>query len=113
MVVSHLTEGIQKMKKILLTAATIAGACLMVAGCAVRQEDLASWQGVPVSALDVHTEFLTMHLARSEAADGTEVRNYVNGPCNNIFYIRDGRVVKYNPVGNCYTDESLQPQPRF
>ena len=33
--------------------------------------------------------------------------------CNNIFYIRDSRIMKYTPVGTgglrCYTDESLQP----
>lgn len=36
--------------------------------------------------------------------------------CNNIFYIRDGKVTQYTPVGTggmrCYTDESLQPNFR-
>jgi hypothetical protein len=36
--------------------------------------------------------------------------------CNNIFYIRDGRVLRYTPVGTggmrCYTTEQLQPQFR-
>jgi hypothetical protein len=30
--------------------------------------------------------------------------------CDNIFYIRDGIVIQYKPVGQCYTDESLQPE---
>lgn len=34
--------------------------------------------------------------------------------CNNIFYIRDGKVLRYTPVGTggmrCYTTEQLQPQ---
>lgn len=33
--------------------------------------------------------------------------------CNNIFYIRNGKVMKYTPIGtggaNCYTNEKLQP----
>jgi hypothetical protein len=33
--------------------------------------------------------------------------------CNNIFYIKDGRVIRYTPVGTggmrCYTDERLRP----
>jgi len=36
--------------------------------------------------------------------------------CNNIFYIRDGKVKRYTPVGTggvrCYTTEQLQPQFR-
>lgn len=33
--------------------------------------------------------------------------------CNNIFYIKEGRVVDYAPTGNCYTDETVQPQARY
>lgn len=33
--------------------------------------------------------------------------------CNNIFYIRDGIVLEYKPTGSCYTDESVQPEPRY
>lgn len=33
--------------------------------------------------------------------------------CNNIFYIKDGKVVEYAPTGNCYTDETVQPQARY
>lgn len=36
--------------------------------------------------------------------------------CNNIFYIRDGKILRYTPVGTggarCYTTEQLQPQFR-
>jgi hypothetical protein len=36
--------------------------------------------------------------------------------CNNIFYIRDGKVTKYSPIGtggaSCYTTEQLQPSFR-
>lgn len=32
--------------------------------------------------------------------------------CNNIFYIRDGRVLEYAPTGNCYTDDRVRPQRR-
>jgi len=33
--------------------------------------------------------------------------------CNNIFYIKDGKVLEYAPTGRCYTDESAQPQARY
>lgn len=33
--------------------------------------------------------------------------------CNNIFYIKDAKVIEYAPTGQCYTDESLQPQARY
>jgi hypothetical protein len=114
----------------------------LFAGCqTVRQEDLVAWEGAPVSALDSHPVFLTMPMTRTVTADGTEIRNYVNGSsvghcggggsvnystyqqysncvsrfaaCNNIFYIKDGRVTRYTPVGSggarCRTDETLQP----
>ncbi|HEV2173473.1 MAG TPA: hypothetical protein VGR71_07895 [Nitrospira sp.] len=33
--------------------------------------------------------------------------------CNNIFYIKDGKVIEYAPTGRCYTDSTLQPQARY
>ncbi len=33
--------------------------------------------------------------------------------CNNIFYIKDGKVLEYAPTGRCYTNSSLQPQSRY
>jgi len=30
--------------------------------------------------------------------------------CNNIFYVQDGKVVRYAPTGSCYTDDSVRPQ---
>lgn len=33
--------------------------------------------------------------------------------CNNIFYIRDGKVIEYAPTGRCYTDETVQPEARY
>lgn len=32
--------------------------------------------------------------------------------CNNIFYIRDGKVLEYAPTGRCYTDATVRPQVR-
>lgn len=31
--------------------------------------------------------------------------------CDNIFYIRDGKVLEYKPVGRCYTDDTVRPEP--
>lgn len=33
--------------------------------------------------------------------------------CNNIFYIKDGKVLEYAPTGRCYTDETVRPQRRY
>ena len=33
--------------------------------------------------------------------------------CNNIFYIKEGKVLEYAPTGRCYTNSSVQPQPRY
>jgi len=33
--------------------------------------------------------------------------------CNNIFYIKDGKVIEYVPTGRCYTDERAQPEARY
>lgn len=33
--------------------------------------------------------------------------------CDNIFYIKNGRVVEYAPTGRCKTDETVQPQRRY
>ncbi len=53
---------------------------IVCSGCqSVRQEDLSSWEGVPVAALDTHPVFLTTQVVRSVTPDGTEIRNYVNG----------------------------------
>ena len=31
--------------------------------------------------------------------------------CDNIFYIRDAKVLQYKPVGTCFTNQTLQPEP--
>lgn len=127
--------------------AVVLAVALMLASCAsVRQEDLQSWVGHPVDELDKHPVFLTMQTVRTRTADGTEIRNYINGQnvascsgggtvfaanvdmatysrfsscmqafaaCNNIFYIKDGSVTQYTPIGTggarCYTDERTRP----
>lgn len=119
---------------------------LTLTACAtVRKQDLDSWVGVPVEALDTHSFFITVPMYRSITSSGIEIRNYANGAdvarcfssaggsnsgkyvnanafttcssgrvvCNNIFYIKDGVVIEYAPTGSCYTDETVQPQPRY
>jgi hypothetical protein len=120
---------------------------LMLVSCAaVHQEDLQAWVGQPVDKLDKHPVFLTMQVVRTHAADGTEIRNYINGhniascsgggtvfagyvnmatyshfsncmqsfaACNNNFYIKNGVVTQYSPIGTggarCYTNEQTRP----
>lgn len=33
--------------------------------------------------------------------------------CNNLFYIKDGKILEYAPTGRCYTDDSVRPQQRY
>lgn len=33
--------------------------------------------------------------------------------CNNLFYIKNGVVLEYAPTGRCYTDKTVQPEPRY
>jgi hypothetical protein len=33
--------------------------------------------------------------------------------CNNLFYIRDGKVLEYVPRGQCRTSEMVQPEARY
>lgn len=33
--------------------------------------------------------------------------------CNNIFYIKDGKVLEYAPTGQCMTDDTVRPQKRY
>lgn len=33
--------------------------------------------------------------------------------CDNIFYIKDGKVLEYTPTGRCYTNESVRPQAGY
>ena len=99
----------------------------------VRQQDLDSWVGQPVSALETHPFFLTVPVIKTIASDGTEIWNYKNSvgliqgssslitvkkdaACNNIFYIKDGVVLRYIAQGTggvrCMTNAALQPQFR-
>lgn len=104
---------------------------LILSACAgVRKEDVESWNGQPVTKLDTHWLFLTMEMDKRISSDGTETRNYKNkgnvetrwlcpfgnckavtsqDECNNLFYIKDGVVIEYKPVGKCVTDETVRP----
>lgn len=125
------------MKKLLLIALALLSGC--AAPLSVRQPDLDAWVGMPVEALDTHSFFLTMQLVKTMTSSGVEVRNYVNNgaeiascgsygfssasattncissrvTCNNIFYVRDGKVLEYAPTGQCFTDASVLPQQRY
>ena len=104
----------------------LAALCISLLGCAgVREEDTRAWENASVEALDLHPLFLTMQMRRTFSEGGVEIRVYSNKVnmmdcdfglcvsknvgCDNIFYIKDGRVLRYLPVGRCYTNPSLQP----
>ena len=53
---------------------------VFLCGCTTTaNEDLNAWIGQPVSELDKHPVFLIFPVLRTTAADGTEIRDYVNG----------------------------------
>lgn len=117
-----------------LAALTLAGCAT------VRQSDLDAWVGVPVVYLESHSLFSTLPVKVTPAPGGGEIRNYMNGAdvqdcsstvsaqknmrfataqescvttrvgCNNRFLVRDGKVVEYRPVGQCFTDARLRPE---
>ena len=117
----------------------VLGILIALTGCLlVREEDLQSWQNQPVVLLDTHPFFITVPMIKTIAADGTEIRNYRNGRsvqncsansysnssayvncyqndvvCNNIFYIKNDKVIRYAPTGRCYTAAFLQPQKMY
>lgn len=33
--------------------------------------------------------------------------------CNNIFYIKEGKVLEYAPTGRCYTEAKVQPEAPY
>ncbi len=33
--------------------------------------------------------------------------------CDNIFYILDGKIIEYKPVGRCYTNEAVRPEKEY
>lgn len=33
--------------------------------------------------------------------------------CANMFYLQGDRVTRYAPMGDCYTDDSVRPQPGY
>jgi len=133
------------MKKAVAVGGSGIIAVVLVACATVRQQDLDTWVGMPVEALDTHSLFLTVPMVRTKTESGIEIRNYANGRnfgscsgfgsanaagswvnanafstcssgwvgCNNIFYIKDGKVIEYAPTGRCFTDERVQPQARY
>lgn len=76
-VVPTVAAGIGGSQMTIRFAVLTAAACLLSA--CVHKADLDLWQGVPVAELDKHPFFLTVPAVRTRAADGTEIRNYVNG----------------------------------
>ncbi len=145
-----------------VTLISIIGVSLIMSGCVanktVRPQDVESWKGVPVIALDTHSIFSTMPMVRTKVSSGIEMRNYVNSKqysqcshsgygstygdinaysggyaslssnsyynaftnctkgtstCNNIFYIKKGKVLEYAPTAQCYTDERAKPEARY
>ena len=103
-------------------------------GCATSRQTISeSWNGVPVEALDTHSYWVTIPMKKVFKADGTEMRFYIDSgnftycsggrhsysclsekvTCNNIFYIKNGIVQKYEPAGRCYRKEVQLPEGEY
>ncbi|MBU3607538.1 hypothetical protein [Polynucleobacter nymphae] len=115
---------------------------LFLVGCgSVRQQDLDAWVGVPVEALDTQSFFLTLPMIKTVTDSGVEIRVYPNKRaiggcgsfgtvsysafqsfqtcssqlvgCDNIFYIKNKKIIEYKPVGKCMTDERVRPESNY
>jgi hypothetical protein len=108
---------------------------ILFLGCSTtsKQTISESWKGLPTVALDTHSYWVTIPMKRVFTADGTEMRFYIDSgnftycsggrrsysclselvTCNNIFYIKNGFVQKYEPAGSCYTKEVQLPEGNF
>ncbi len=109
------------------------------AGKSVRQEDVESWKGVQFSELESHPVYSTMELKKTELSTGETLYDYVNSnthqtqkscftnaygytscsgggmqtvKCNHQFFVKNNVIVKYRPLGVCYTDCSRRPESR-
>lgn len=99
-------------------------AALMASGC-VFKSDLVAWQGAPVRDLQIHPFFSTLPKQVEVLGGGEELWTYSNCAttcaggggvatcrdvcCSNQFFVRDGMVEQYRPVGRCRTDCSVRP----
>jgi len=83
--------------KTLLVPLVISSFLATLQGCTgVRQQGLDSWINQPIAALEAHPFFRTAPIFKTIAADDTEIWIYKNDDgCNNIFYIKDGKVLRY------------------
>ena len=64
---------INKKQFFIVAVATALAAC-----ATVRQQDLDSWVGMPVEALDMHSFFITLPMVKTVTKSGIEIRNYPN-----------------------------------
>src|SRR5436190_21308435 len=91
--------------KILLVTMFVVG---LVSCATVRQQDLDAWVGMPVEALDTHSFFITLPMARTVTASGIEIRNYPNkrniGQCFGSGGVNANRYLNsatYNSFATC------------
>jgi len=76
----------------------------------IDEDVVASWKNVPAEELDTHSFFITIPMIKTISDGGVEIRNYRNGACNNLFYIKDSLIKEYRLTGSCRTVESLRPE---
>jgi len=101
--------------KIFLTLSLVSCSAIMI-----DQKVLDAWIGAPVEFLDSHSFFASLPVSKTYTENGVEIRNYknrkwINGTsvtCNNMFYIKDKKVLEYVLVGRCKTMPSLVPEKR-
>lgn len=59
------------------------------------------------------TAYATPVKGGSVTAYGTTTCTSSKVGCNNIFYIKNGKVLEYAPTGQCMTNETVRPQKRY
>jgi hypothetical protein len=114
------------------------GALAVCLGGCVQQADLAAWPGVSIRELQTHAFFSSLPKRVEVLGDGEELWTYSNcaattepvtcNPvgssmvctggdtdrvcCHNQFFVKNGAVESYRPVGRCRTDCSVRPGGR-
>ena len=82
---------------------------------------------VTASGIEIRTYSNKRNIGQCFGSGGVNANAYLNSAmynsfstcvgglvgCDSIFYIKNGVVVELVPIGHCYTDETVQPQPRY
>ncbi len=125
-----------KINKIIITLLFCSSCANVSIWKSVKQEDLNAWKGVDLIELETHPLFTTLPFTKRLLSDDSELHIFNNSrtasvncnhdkflnttscsggdtiTCSNQFFVKNGKVIEYRPVGKCYTDCSTRPKSK-